>query len=250
MGIRCVAVCVGLLALADAASAADPPGEQARKSCTEKARDQAKQAFKDGIVAFERKDWLRAEYHMLTALESGCDREDLTVTVPYGRWRYRYQPQIYLGLALHRLGQCLKVNGEVCAITRRDWTGNWDEFLQKRLGEPGADWSKARVVDAELQNRCQQARAKVQPPTCCVDEGCFVKLRRSNAEYSPSIDWWHKLGSANVEAAIQETTEEQCQEVTTPVEWLWPGKPGRGSNARLCEQLGQELSRLENACRR
>jgi hypothetical protein len=242
----CIMVCIGFLMMCVKAYADDSPRGQVRKSCKEKAaQEQAANAFKAGIVAFERKDWVQAEYHMLTALEFGCSDEDLSVTVPYGRWRYKYQPSIYLGLTLHRIAQCLKDQGETCSIARVDWKGDWDDYLERRLGKLGSDWQKAKVVDRGLQSRCQQARAKFDDcrDACCVADGCFVHLRISRAPYYPAIDWRHKLDGAS--AGV---TEDSCGEVTTPLEWFWIGKPAKDSNSRLCKELGQELLVLEKAC--
>jgi hypothetical protein len=247
----CIAACVGLLITCNTASAGGPadgdgPG---RKSCTlETARDQASQEFKDGIFAFERKDWLEAEYKMLMALDFDCPREELNVVVPYGRWVYRYKPEVYLGLSLHRLGQCLKEGGKVCSITR-DWKGSWEGYLKKKkLGKSGAEWKKAMVVDSGSQSRCEEAEAKLRRHTCYVEDGCCFPLRSSGTRFCPVIAWWHKLDDSSVEVALKETTEEECQEVTTPVEWFWIGKAATHSNAEICKQLGQELSYIDIAC--
>lgn len=240
------AICVGLLVACGTVAASEMPSgkEQARKGCKERAtRAQAKRAYKKGIIAFEREDWLKAQYYMLKALEFDCDREDLGVIVPYGRWDYSYQPGIYLGLALHRLGQCLKEGGEVCPITRADWNGDWPGFLEEKLG---ADWKKTMVVDPALQSRCQQARAMSKPPRCCIQEGCLVQLRMSKASYYPAIDWWNKLGSSSANVVLEQTVSDRCGEVSTPLEWLWLGNSL--SNDQLCEQLGEELSRLNTTC--
>lgn len=213
----------------------------------EAAREQAKQAFKDGIFAFERKDWLEAEYKMLMALDFDCPREELDVVVPYGRWVYKYRPEVYLGLSLHRLGQCLKEGGEVCSRTR-DWKGSWEDYLERKLGKSGAEWKKAAVVDSGLQSRCEEAEAKLRRPPCRVEDGCCFPLRLSRTRFCPVIDWWNKLDDAGVGVALKETTEEECREVTTLVEWFWIGKAATHSNAEICKQLGQELSHIEIAC--
>jgi hypothetical protein len=183
---------------------------------------------------------------MLKALDFNCDREDLGVVVPYGRWRYKYQPGIYLGLALHRLGRCLKSEGgEVCAITREDWKGDWEDFLARRLGKLAA--AKARVVDKELQDRCQEARFRSAPPTCYVKEGCSVRLRFTSETYYPAIDWLHKLSHESVKVVLdQAVTEDRCGQVSTPLQWFWFGLSA--TNEELCKQLGQELVRLDAAC--
>lgn len=154
-------------------------------------------AFDRGVDAFDRKDWLGASALMIEALRNepagggdgraaGCRGQRNR----YGRWLERYQPEVYLGIALNRLASCLEP-GRSCARTRR-WNGDWSEFI---AGLPQSDRRyreldpRALAFDGARHDECATRLATRHCPSSCATP------RGSSQTYCPEAHWWQQLSA-------------------------------------------------------
>lgn len=69
---------------------------QARKAREKRCR----KAFYQGLRKHDRRQWPLVIGPMLEALGEECDSLAGSVFIPYGRWRYEYDPEVYLGTAI------------------------------------------------------------------------------------------------------------------------------------------------------
>ena len=175
----------------------------------------ARSAFAKGIGSFERTLFDDTIVHMRTAMvrEKACDRKDkLSVIYPvYGRWRYEFTPEIYLGLALARNSEC-----------------SLDSVRQSTCRFVVAGWR----LEPEMRE--------------CLREVPAAHCDQSGLECEVAVDWWRDLSSF---AAAETTTRKagdyrsECQEIWSAMT-LFRGVlvKEENQNQLACDQLADDLT--------
>lgn len=164
------AVCV--LVVPQATRGAEPRCKEARKH------------FKKSIWWFETDRWDKAvtEAQHALARAKGCDPEELAFVVPYGRWLYRFNPEVYLGVAALNASWC-----------------NRDEV--EEVGETECS------LDADLwglRSECEREQLQGHLGIC-------RETGEEAPRCGPEVDWWVRLDGAEVTAGLEEGDERQKQ---------------------------------------
>jgi hypothetical protein len=215
-----------------------PPA--ARKSCAA-GKSEAMAAFRKGLKAFEQKSWPEAISQLGRAAEYDC-AGDLSGIALYGRWRYPFQPQVYLGLALSHLAECLTDCSRHCSAVDAAAPAPpafFDPACTGRSVAGLAALPPSALREGCWQGRCAELSGEAQKvyssPLDCPAADLFVALERSG----------FALDDAGIAAA-----RGDCAEVSTPVDWLWQALTSeRSDNELLCEETREELVAVAGLCR-
>jgi tetratricopeptide (TPR) repeat protein len=112
-------------------------------------RAQAPTSFRDGVLAFEKKEWKNAEKFMREAIAGNAKESEGTVSIA-GSWFETYVPHYFLARALARQGKCDEALKEFAESERQGVTPAIPDFakhLQTRGGcKPQAKTAKPREI--------------------------------------------------------------------------------------------------------
>lgn len=110
---------------------------------------QAPPSFREGVIAFEKKEWKNAEKLMREAVAANPKESEGTVSIA-GSWFETYVPHYFLARALARQGKCEEALVEFAETERQGVTGTIPDFarhLQTRGGcKPQAKAAKPKEI--------------------------------------------------------------------------------------------------------
>jgi hypothetical protein len=216
-----VLAAVWSLGVGSSAWAAEPECRAARKH------------FRKSIWWFETDRWDQAVEEAEQALSKarGCEPDELAFVVPYGRWRYTFIPEVYLGVAAANASWC---------------EGEGIEDAECRVD--GALWS--------LSAPCEREYLRTGGEICTETEG-------EDPRCDPEVDWWLRLARSGVAAEIDPlATEDEVRLIRDPARGdrrlrddcaeLWSVAPflveailrRENKNRVACEALVTELTAL------
>ncbi|MFL6245193.1 MAG: tetratricopeptide repeat protein [Thermoanaerobaculia bacterium] len=113
---------------------------------------QAPSTFREGVLAFENKDWKEAERLMRATIAVNPNETEGTVSIA-GSWFETYVPHYFLARALARQGKCDEALKEFAETERQGVTpaiGDFARHLQTRGGcKPQAKPAKPKEVVIE-----------------------------------------------------------------------------------------------------
>ena len=113
---------------------------------------QAPPSFKDGVIAFERGEWAKAEKAMREAVAGNPKETEGTVSIA-GSWYETYVPHYFLARALAKQGKCAEALREFAESERQGVTPTIPDFARhlKTRGGCGSQQAKPKpekVVDS------------------------------------------------------------------------------------------------------
>jgi len=136
------------------------------------AEAQAPPSFREGVIAFEKKEWKNAEKAMRDAIAGNPKEVDGTVQIS-GQWFETYVPHYFLARSLAKLGRCQEALAEFAESERQGVTpaiGDFARHLESRDGcRPGGKGAKAPRVTSEVtvpfgEERIPPATTQTVPP--------------------------------------------------------------------------------------
>jgi len=118
------------------------------------ARAQAPASFREGVLAFEKKEWARAEKLMRETIAGNPKESEGTVSIG-GSWYETYVPHYFLARALAKQGKCAEALVAFAETERQGVTPNIADFarhLSSRGGcKPQAKQEKPTRVIGEIE---------------------------------------------------------------------------------------------------
>ncbi len=236
-----------LLLAAGAMIGSAPPAAQAaqaaqagRQECRGAAKDAALAAFRKGLAALEAQEWPRA-------IRRAEDRR-----------RLQLHRRFDLGAVLWPLALPFRA---------ADLSGRGHAHLADCLTDcnqhcPAVDPLKLPPRE-EFHRYCTQVWGQQQeqllPPSSVKLSGCWrgrcarvwTSEDSENELDCPAVDLFVELRKHDLASTIAATPDPigECQELTTPSEWLWQALSGqRGTDQGICEGLLEELPSVANWC--
>lgn len=139
------------------------------------ARAQAPATFREGVLAFEKKEWARAEKLMRETIAGNPKESEGTVSIG-GSWYETYVPHYFLARALAKQGKCAEALVAFAETERQGVTPNIGDFarhLNNRGGcKPQAKQEKPSRVVGEIEVPFEEApvtpKAKPAPAPASV----------------------------------------------------------------------------------
>lgn len=141
---------------------------------------QAPSTFREGVIAFEKKEWKEAERLMRATLAVNPNETAGTVSIA-GSWFETYVPHYFLARALARQGKCEEALKEFAETERQGVTPTIPDFarhLQTRGGcKPQAKPAKLKEVLLETTVPFGEEEAVVAPPVVPAIDHTATRLR-------------------------------------------------------------------------
>ena len=132
------------------------------------AEAQAPASFREGVLAFEKKEWSRAEKLMREAVAGNPNETEGTVSIA-GAWYETYVPHYFLARALAKQGKCAEALKEFAESERQGVTPKIPDFarhLETRGGcRPQGKKEKPGKVLDEVTIPMDDVPATTQPTT-------------------------------------------------------------------------------------
>ena len=118
------------------------------------ARAQAPVMFKEGVIAFEKQEWAKAERLMRETIAGNPNESEGTVSIA-GAWHETYVPHYFLARALAKQGKCAEALKAFAETERQGVTPNIPDFarhLRTRGGcKPAPKGEKPGRVVGEVE---------------------------------------------------------------------------------------------------
>jgi tetratricopeptide (TPR) repeat protein len=175
------------------------------------AQAQAPPSFRDGVMAFEKGEWAKAEAGMRAAIAANPKETDGTVSIA-GSWFETYVPHYFLARALAKQGKCAEALKEFAESERQGVTpaiGDFARHLKTRGGcSPQAKEPKAPRPIADVTvpfgDEAQPKRAPdvVKPPPVKVPPKQPVTEIAPRAPASPVPDIRARAEKTLLSAAV------------------------------------------------
>ena len=90
---------------------------------------QAPATFKDGVIAFEKQEWAKAERLMRETIAGNPNESEGTVSIA-GSWFETYVPHYFLARALAKQGKCDEALKAFAETERQGVTPNIPDFAR------------------------------------------------------------------------------------------------------------------------